>query len=288
MSSNSTTQRDVTGAYLSEGHTARSTWSVVITNSVLEVLEQTRSAAKVVFGIEGRISQPKTRCSHLVLSSKRLVEFMDLLGCGSRARDKQVPSVITNASREHMLTFLQGVALDAYTTNQYAAKWGICLESRGAIDGLQDLLTKLGIANAQIPKLNRTNGKTYYELYAAGPWGQEMCRLVPFLEPDKAARAEEFMTRAYRTSSTDLIPGISGPELYALVPAGRSGRNGRGTGRQALNHLCDSRTRRVSRASVERARAAGALLPAWLVDVVETPKRFVEVVASARALGCKR
>ena len=136
----------------------------------------------------------------------------------------------------------------------------------------------LGVANAQIPKLNRKMGKTYYELYAAGPWGQEMCRLVPFLEPDKAAKAEQFLKRPYRTPSTDFIPGITGPELYALVPRGRNGRNGRGTGRQSLRHLCDPRTRRVTRASLERARFAGANLPAWLVNVLESPLRFVEAV----------
>jgi hypothetical protein len=266
------------GAYLSEGHTSRSTWSVVITNSVLDVLERVRAAAEVVFGLRGRICQPQTRCSYLVISSKRLVEFMDLLGCGCRASEKRVPAVMTQSSREHVLTFMRGVALDAYSTHEYAGKWGICLESAAAINEIQDLMTMLGIANAQVPKLNRQLGKTYYELYAAGPWGQKMCRLVPFLEPDKAAKAAQYLQRPYRTPSTDIIPGIAGPELYALVPRGKNGRNGRGTGRQSLRHLCDPRTRRVTRASLERAHAAGASLPTWLIDALEEPMRFVEVV----------
>lgn len=81
------------GAYLSEGHTSRSNWSVVITNSVLGVLEQVRDTAASVFGLRGRINQPQTRCSSLVISSKRLVEFMELLGCGCRAAEKRVPAV---------------------------------------------------------------------------------------------------------------------------------------------------------------------------------------------------
>ncbi len=112
-----------------------------------------------------------------------------------------------SAHRSALLAFLQGVALDAYTTHQWAGKWGICLESRAAINQLQDLLTLVGVANAQVPKLNRRLGKTYYELYAAGPWEQEMVRLVPFLEPDKAARAAECPARPYRTGATDVIPG---------------------------------------------------------------------------------
>ena len=98
------------GAYLSEGHTNRSTWSVVITNSVLDVLEEVRAAAEAVFGLRGRICQPQTRCSYLVISSKRLVEFMDLLGCGCRASEKRVPAVMMQSSREHVLTFMRGVA----------------------------------------------------------------------------------------------------------------------------------------------------------------------------------
>lgn len=165
------------------------------------------------------------------------------------------------SSRDHVLTFMRGVALDAYSTHEYAGKWGICLDSAAAINEIQDLMTLLGIANAQIPKLNRKRQKTYFELYAAAPWGQKVCRLVPFTEHDKAASAEQYLKRPYRTPSTDIIPGITGPELYALVPTGRCGRYGRGTGRQSLRHLCDPRTSRLTRASIERAHGAGASLP---------------------------
>ena len=144
-------------------------------------------------------------------------------------------------------------------------------------------MTMLKLANAQIPKFNKHMGKTYYELYAAGPWGQDMVRLVPFLEPVKAANAAKYLDRPYRTRSTDVIPGISGCQLYDMVPRGMNGRNGRGTGRQALRHLCDPRTRHVTRASIERARASGAALPFWLTEVLDKNTRFVEVLEVGRS-----
>ncbi|GAA1139635.1 hypothetical protein GCM10009606_19090 [Nocardioides aquiterrae] len=265
------------GAYLSEGHTTRSNWSVIITNSVMDVLERAQQAWFDTFGLEARITHQPGRCTGLVVSSKRLVEYMDALGCGSRAANKCVPSVIMDAGRREVLAFLQGAALDAYTTHQYAAKWGICLESHRAIDDLQDLLTKLGVANAQIAKWNSDMQKHYYELYAAGGQGQRLCDLVPFLEPDKHAAAQRYLARTFGPSATDVVPGVSGAELYRLIPPGRPGANGRGTGRQRFRHLCDSRTRHVTRSSVERAADAGARLPEWLRAVLRDEVRFAEV-----------
>lgn len=275
------------GAYLSEGHTTRSNWSVIFTNSVPSVLKQIQQAAATVFGLESRLTHQADRCPGLVVSSKRLVEFMEQLECGSRASNKGVPDLILDGRREHAIRFMQGAALDAYTSHVYAGKWAICLESRAAIDGLQDLVTKLGIVNAQIPKFNKLMQKTYYELYAAGPWGQEMSRQVTFLEPDKKLRAEEYRNRAYRTALTDRIPGILGRELFGLVPAGLGGRSGKGTGRQAFRHLCDSRSHHVTRESVRRARASGAHLPTWLHLILDEGIRFAPVVAVVARDGAR-
>ena len=41
------------------------------------------------------------------------------------------------------------------TTTVTASKWAICLESAVGIHGLQELLTRLAVPNAQIAKFNR-------------------------------------------------------------------------------------------------------------------------------------
>ncbi len=79
------------GAYLSEGHTTRSNWSVIVTNSVMSVLERVEQAWLDVFGLKARITRQPGRCTGVIVSSKRLVEYMDVLGCGSRASNKRVP-----------------------------------------------------------------------------------------------------------------------------------------------------------------------------------------------------
>lgn len=272
------------GAYLSEGHTTRRTWTVVVTNSVDSVLERVQAAWLDIFGLQARISRQPGKCPGVVVASKRLVQWMDQLGCGSRARDKAVPEIINWSTREEVLAFLQGSALDAYTTHTSpSSKWAICLESAHAIAQLQDLLTRLGVANSQIAKWNKAYEKHYYELYAAGPWGQDLCKLVPFLEPDKQARALDYRALTFRSRHSDVIPGISGPQLYALVPRGVNGRNGKGTGRQALNHLNDPRSTHVTRASVIRAKNRGANLPGWLDEALTTDIRFVPVIVAGRS-----
>ena len=252
-----------------------------MTNSVLEILRRVQAAWSSCFGLTARLTHQADRCPGVVVSSKRLVEFLELLGCGSRASNKAIPDVIINSRRDHVLAYLQGLALDGYTTNTGAGKWALCLESGHAIDSTQELLTRLGIVNAQIAKFSRQTRKTYFELYAAGPWGQELCRLVPFLEPDKAARAAQFRSRAYSgVSAADVVPGLSGRELYGLIPPGRCGRNGRGTGRQQFNYLQDPRTKYVSRASVERVRAIGGVkLPGWVEYVLDNSFHFAPLIS---------
>lgn len=254
---------------------------MIMTNSVLDVLRRVQTAWASNFGLIARITHQPGRCPGVVVSSKRLVEFLEMLGCGSRASDKAIPDAVMTSTKEHVIAFLQGLALDAYTANTGAGKWAICLESSSAIDSLQVLLTRLGIVNAQIGKFSRQTGKTYYELYAAGPWGQEACRLIPFLEPDKAARATLFRGRVYTgVSAADVIPGLSGSELYQFIPRGRSGRSGRGTGRQQFAHLMDRRTKHVSRASVARVRAAtGVSLPRWLETILDESIHFAPVIS---------
>lgn len=268
------------GAYLSEGHTTRSNWSVILTNSVEDVLIRAQEAWWTEFGLRARVTRQPSRCTGLVVSSKRLVEYLELLGCGSRASNKRVPQVIADGTRNHTLAFLQGAALDAYVTHTHAAKWAICLESEAAIRGLQDLVTRLGIVNAQIPKYNRIYDKTYYELYAAGAQGQALSRAVPFLEPDKKRRAEEYLAKTYGPGAADVIPGITGRSLFDLIPAGRGGLGG-GGGRQKLAYMCDPRTRMVTRASVARAVTSGAILPDWLRLILRGEVRFAPVVAIA-------
>jgi len=219
------------------------------------------------------------------VSSKTVVELLDHLGCGDRASSKRIPDAVLRSPREMVLAFLQGLALDAYVTTGGAAKWAICLDSPGLLDDLQAVLANLGIVHSRISKHNAKYAKSYDEVYATGEHAQALVGLVPFLEPDKQARAEELAARAFtgRHNSADVVPGISPRALYDLLPRGRSGRNGHGV-RHEFRFLCDERTTHVSRRTLERVAAVpGVRLPSWLHTILDDGLHFSPVTTVADA-----
>ncbi|MGA2519847.1 MAG: hypothetical protein ABSG81_03405, partial [Acidimicrobiales bacterium] len=176
------------GAYASEGHTSRSTWTVTITNSEDAVLEEVAEAIRVCFDVQAKIRRPANRCPSVEVSSKTIVEFLDYLGCGERASTKRIPDAILRSPRHLVISFLQGLALDAYTSERSSgSKWGICLDSPLLLDDLQAVLTNLGVVHGRMTKHNPVMEKSYDEVYASGNHAKRMVELVPFLEVGKAA-----------------------------------------------------------------------------------------------------
>ncbi|MCA1676726.1 MAG: hypothetical protein LC799_32655, partial [Actinobacteria bacterium] len=198
------------GAYVSEGCTVG--WRVNITNSAPAVIERVVDAWRDVFGVEARVVHKGRRgCPDVIVYSKTIVEFLNYLGCGSRASAKRIPDAVLQSPREMVLAFLRGLALDAYVSVASMPKWAICVDSPALLDDLQAVLTNLGVIHGRISKRNRTNGKTYDEVYATGSHAKRMVELVPFMEPEKAARAVELAARTILAShdTADLVPGIS-------------------------------------------------------------------------------
>ncbi|MDP9020926.1 MAG: hypothetical protein M3N25_09030, partial [Actinomycetota bacterium] len=268
------------GAFAAEGHIIRSNWTVHITNSVPEVRQRIVAAWRSQFGVDAAIETSGDGCPQVGVASKTVVEFLDHLGCGERASAKHIPDAVLRSPREMVLAFLQGLALDAYvTTATGMGKWGICLDSPGLLDDLQAVLTNLGVVHGRISKRNPRSGKSYDEVYASGENAQHLARLIPFLEPDKATRATALLERRFsgRRNTADVVPGISPVELYRLLPEGRPGGNGR-TVRAEFAYLCDPRTWRVSRRTLERVAAVpGVRLPQWLVQVLTDDLHFSPV-----------
>ncbi len=259
------------GAYAAEGHTSRSTWTVTITSACDAVLDRVVAAWRSEFGIETRVERSAGKCSSVIVSSKTVVEFLEYLGCGSRASNKRIPDAVLRSPRDTVLAFLRGLALDAYVSVSAMPKWAICIDSPALLDDLQAVLTNLGVLHARIGKRNRRNGKTHDEVYATGPHAQHLARLVPFLEPAKAARAEVLtaLVISDRRNTADVVPGVSPCELYRLLPIDT---------RSEFNYLCDPRTLHVSRHTLERVAAVpGVLLPAWLRTVLVDGLHFSPV-----------
>jgi ribonucleoside-diphosphate reductase alpha chain len=273
------------GAYASEGHTSRSTWTVIITNSDDGVLEDVVMSVRMAFGIEAKIRRPADRCPSVEISSKKIVEFLDYLGCGDRASKKRIPDAILRSPRQFVISFLRGLALDAYTSSYRGqAKWGICLDSPRLLDDLQAILTNLGIVHGRCTKHNALNGKDYDEVYASGPQARKLVEIVPFLEADKNVRARLLPVPDVRANNAaDVVPGISPAELYSFVPYGRRNAAGQWL-RTEFNFLADPRTGNVSRITVERVAAIeGVVLPPWLHSVLDDNLHFSPVESIGQA-----
>ncbi|HVL99845.1 MAG TPA: vitamin B12-dependent ribonucleotide reductase [Egibacteraceae bacterium] len=267
------------GAYAAEGHTACSTWTISITNTAPSVLERLKAAWESELGLPAKIVPGHGhRCPSVMVSSKRAVEFLDYLGCGRRASAKRIPDAILRSPRHMVLAFLQGLFLDAYASVTQMPKLAICLDAPQLLDDFQAVLTNLGVVHGRISKHDAEYDKTYDEVYAVGGHAGRLARLVPFTEPEKAARAARLPVEPSAHATADVVPGISGRELYELIPRGRPGSKAKGTGRHRWRFLRDQRTRHVTRHTLERLAAEpGVTLPAWLQSVLDDGLHFSPV-----------
>ena len=233
------------GAYAAEGHTSRQNHTVRIANTDEGVIARLVEAGRKLFTLEARVARADGKCPSVELSSKTLVEFLDYLGCGDRARNKRIPDAVLRSPRAMVLAFLEGLSLDSYLPSSLE-KWAICLASNGLLDDLQAVLTNLGIVHNRITKYNAEYDRSFDEIYAHGRQAQKFVSLLRFPEAHKQARAFALLETNVGNGTADLVPGIRGRDLYELIPRGRSGHSGKGTGRaNRFRHLVDPRTAQV-------------------------------------------
>jgi intein/homing endonuclease len=266
------------GAFAAEGHITRSTWTVAIANADEAVISRIVEVGQRLFGFRPRVDRMEGKCPSILLSSKTLVEFFEYLGTGSRAANKRTPDAILASPRPVVLAFLEGLTLDSYLPSSLPL-WAICLASNGLLDDLQAILTNLGIVHSRIRKYNAEYDRWFEEVYATGRHAQRLLAELRFPERHKTLRANEIVAGDFGQSTADVVPGISGDDLYELIPRGRSGRKGRGTGHsREFSYLKDRRTQEVSRTSLERVAAVADVdLPNWLDRVLDDNLYFSPV-----------
>ncbi len=267
------------GAYAAAGHVSRSNWTIHLSNADAEVLARLQALSQSVFGVSARVRRQPDRCPCVELASKTVVELLDDLACGDRASRKRIPDAVLRSPRSMVLAFLGGLSLDSYMPSNLP-KWAICQESPRLLDDLQAVLTNLGIVHSRISKYNAKYHKSFDEVSAHGRQAQAFVRMLAFPEAHKRVRAAEIAAAELGDGTADIVPGLSGRDLYALLPKGRGGYPGRGTDvARRFSYLRDDRTTAVSRASLERVAAVpGIELPRPLRFVLERNLRFSPVV----------
>lgn len=272
------------GMYASEGHTSRSRWTVVITNSEEPVLQRCMDLWESCLGLPARLERQRDRCPNVLASSKSLVLLLESLGCGSRASDKRIPQIVMDSPLQVITAFLQGLALDAYTSvSGHFCKWAICLDSPRLLDDLQLLLRRMGIVSGRVGKYNLIYDKTYDEVYVTGIQAQRLLELVPFLEPSKQTSAAWLLSKTFdeRTNGADVVPLVRGQLLYDEIPKGAGRYRPVTGGATAWRSLCDPRTEWPSRNMVQRFAAQGFRLPWDVQRVLEEDLHFSQVISTA-------
>jgi ribonucleoside-diphosphate reductase alpha chain len=189
------------GAYASRGHLSRSVGSISISHAAPAILDRVVAAWQQVFGLTARIETGPDTCPQVVVSSQRVVELLERLGCGDTASDRRIPDAVLRSPRLMVLAFLQGLALDAYVRAD--AAWAIRLDSPELLDDLQAVLANLGIQHGRLAPQGNGPG----EVFACGAQGQRMVELVPFLDLEQAERA----TTAVSTGDV-----VAHPDAYRL------------------------------------------------------------------------
>lgn len=266
------------GAYASEGHVTRSTWTVVITNSCEEVLEKVVSAWKNVFGVDAKITRDKDKCPGVIVHSKTIVEFLKYLNCGSVAANKRIPDAVLTSPKNVILEYLKGLALDAYTADVGTSiKWAILLDSKELLNDLQAVLTNLGIVHSRVSKYSKEYDKYFDEVYTTGENAAKMIKLVPFMENYKKEKADKRAKRTFGGSTSSIVPGLRSKELYDLLPYGTKDEKGVLI-RTKFSYLNDPRTLHASRETLEKLADVPQMeLPDWLNQVLKENLHFSPV-----------
>jgi hypothetical protein len=205
------------------------------------------------------------------------VEFLNYLGVGRVAQEKRIPDAILRAPRTLVAQFLRGLFFDGYlsVTHTGSPKVGLCLASNGLLDDLQAVLTNLGLLHGRVRKWNPDYQRHYEEVYLHGRHAVQFARLFRWDEPHKQQIATSWEGLEPGASWSDVVPGISGRELYALLP--HRGR-GEGSVRQSFTYLLDPRTRSVSWDTLRRlAEIPGVELPPDLAQIIAEQIHFSPV-----------
>ncbi|MGH9149871.1 MAG: hypothetical protein ACRD0F_05965, partial [Acidimicrobiales bacterium] len=264
------------GAHVARGHTTRSNWTVAVTSAVEGVLDRAAQAWRDLFGVGARVVRTAGQAPSVVVSSKTVVEFLDHLGCGGRARDRRIPDAVLRSPRSMVLAFLQGLALDAYVSTASVPRWALSTDSAALLDDLQAVLTNLGVVHGRVAGRNAFNARTRGEVYATGAHAQRVVGLVPFMGPANVARSGGLARLGAEPArgSADVVPGTTPADLHALLPAEQ---------RDRFAFLLDARAPAASRWALDQVAAVpGAVLAEWLRSVVDDGLHFSPVVGVGR------
>ncbi|MFH1306393.1 MAG: V-type ATP synthase subunit A [Candidatus Micrarchaeota archaeon] len=140
------------GFFVSEGY-VRSGRILVFTNSDEKLLQRFAQLAKSLFNIDSRTELQKNKTPSILLPSKILADFVELLNVGKNAHTKRIPAEILNSSNECMSSFLKSYFLG--DGSFYEGDIELSTASKELQLQLSYALTRLGILHSLSNKKDR-------------------------------------------------------------------------------------------------------------------------------------
>jgi adenosylcobalamin-dependent ribonucleoside-diphosphate reductase len=208
------------GYYIAEGNMTRSNWTVRITNNDLGVLQRCQRLLRDLFGLESQIvTDARNGVTSVVATSKTLVEFLEYLGCGGKASEKQIPWAVLQSRREVVQAFVSALWLDGYIRQDGMV--AICLASEKLLRQLQIVLNNFGIRANLIRKYVKTTDRFYTELNL---FGESVVRFAALFDLDEAHKRERLAESVQHANHgavhSDVVPCFR-EQIQATIRAAR-------------------------------------------------------------------
>ena len=190
------------GYYASEGY-VRGEETVVFTNSEEELLDRFIMLASRLFGITGKKEYQSGKTPNVLLHSKIVTNFLDVLGAGRNSSTKKIPDVILRSSNASLSAFLTSYFIGDGTFGVNEIEFSTA--SRTLATQLSYVLTRFGIMNTQ--SIRKINNVEYQRLYVRGLANAR--RFLAILESDhrKVAKIADYVNSGRSTyDSVDIVP----------------------------------------------------------------------------------
>ncbi len=151
------------GFYISEGY-IRGNRTIVFTNNDPVLQERYMGLVEKLFGVKGKLETEPGKATNVLLSSRVLVDFMNLLDMGRNAATKRMPAALFGSSDASVAAFLRGYFLG--DGSYYNGNVEMTTASSQLADQLGYVLNRFGILNSR--GVRTINSKQYHRLYVRG------------------------------------------------------------------------------------------------------------------------
>ncbi len=196
------------GYYISEGY-VRGDNTVVFTNMDEKLLDRFMNLSYYLFGIKGVKEYQKEKTPNILLHSKIIVRFLESIGTGNRASNKEIPDILMRSSNKSIASFLTAYFIGDGSYSNEEVEFSTA--SKELHTQLSYILARFGVLNSLRERV--INGSTYFRVFVRGNENLKLFSDILIGDHEKVIK-----TKAYANSdkhsytAIDIVP-ISAIEI---------------------------------------------------------------------------